>query len=595
MLIRKVQSVVHNLSLRTKMLLSYLLLCTLCLVPFFVLSTKRVTALSETNTVYSAQQGLDQAAEFLNFRMTSLRQANFAFAYSEDMADYLAMDPDSLSLSEQYIHREAMANMLARIQVAYPNTISGITVYVNDNFRYASEYSANFRPFSEMEASEWYADMSRHNAASTIIPPVWNRNADAVSVVHLISNPHDYSQFVGALVIDTPVKFVVDILCKASVTPSSFCYLVNDAGVLVAASDEEKLVRYPDEAAAALKNSGTCIDAQKHISAQYLVGCGWTIVQVIPESDLSAMRRSQMRTFVICAIVVLALGIALALLVSRTITDRINMLSGRMRAFHFENENPIHIPRGGDDIDHLIDSYNIMVSEIKTLTAENIRKGRQLNETEMAMLHAQINPHFLFNTLDMIRYLADHNENEKISQAMVALAEFYRQSLNGGQAESTIGNELRHIEAYMQIQNLRFDGCVTMRIEVPEELYSTPVPAVTLQPIVENALMHGILGRPDKCGEITITGERRGGDVLITVRDNGCGIPPSRMAQLFRDGRMGGGVGLRNTNERIRMRFGDGYGLSMDSAVGEYTAVTVRLRATSQTEGENQDADFAGR
>lgn len=578
-MLNKLRTAFHNFSLRTKILLSYLLLSVVCLVPFFVISTNRATELSENNTVYSAQQTLDQAAEYLDFRMTSLLQANFAFAYGKNMAEFMVQDPDALSLTAQFALREQLSEMIIGIQVAYPGTISGITLYVNDRFQFASMQSDNFRPYSEMEASEWYTDMRRRNIASAFIPPAWNRNSESLSVVHLISNPHNYAEFVGAMVIDTPVRTVVDILRKATVTPGGYCYLVTESGVTAASSSAQRIVEMPDAVEAALNNDGTYLDGHHRVSVRQLPVCDWLIVQVIPESDLSEVRYSQVRVFVLCAVVVMIAAVGLSLLTSRTITARINMLSGRMRAFHFENEPPIQIPTGGDDIDHLIDSYNVMVAEIKKLTAENIHKGQQINETEMAMLHAQINPHFLFNTLDMIRYLADHGETRKISAAMTALAEFYRRSLNGGRPDSTVGGELEHIRAYMEIQNLRFDGCVTLHIDVPDDLRSAPLPAVTLQPLVENAILHGVLGRADKCGEITVTGTRSGGDILLTVRDNGCGIPPDRMASLFGGDRMGSGVGLRNTHARLRIRFGDGYGLSVDSVLGEYTAITARIRA----------------
>ena len=584
-MLTKLRMAFHNLSLRTKILLSYLLLSVVCMVPFFVVSTNRATALSESNTVYSAQQALDQATEYLNFRMTSLLQANFAFAYGKNMASFMVQDPDALSISEQFSLREQMSEMILGIQVAYPGTISGITLYVNDRFRFASMQSDYYRPYSEMEASEWYRDMRSRNVASAFIPPEWNRNDECVSVVHLISDPQNYAMFVGAMVIDTPARTVNEILRKATVTSGSYCYLVTESGLTVGRSAAEPVTEMPDAVTAALAGDGTYLDGQYRVAVRRLPVCDWLIVQVIPESDLSEVRYSQVRVFVVCAAVVMIAAVGLSLLTSRTVTARINMLSGRMRAFHFENESPIQIPTGGDDIDHLIDSYNMMVAEIKKLTAENIHKGQQINETELAMLHAQINPHFLFNTLDMIRYLADHNENRKISAAMTALASFYRRSLNGGNPDGTIGNELAHVRAYMELQNLRFDGCVSLHIDVPTALHDAVLPAVTLQPLVENALLHGVLGRADKRGDIFITGTRDGTDILLTVRDNGCGIPPDRMASLFGGDRMGGGVGLRNTHARLRIRFGAGYGLSVDSVLGEYTAITARIRAETAPPG----------
>ena len=392
-----------------------------------------------------------------------------------------------------------------------------------------------------------------------------------------ISNPHNYAESIGAVVIDTPRAALEDILKKCAVTERSYCYLVNEAGVLVAESDERRTEMMPEAAAAALQNGGVWRTAQRRVSVRAIDECSWALVQVVPEADLSKVRYAQVQAFVLCALAVLTVSCVLAVLMANGITRRINVLSGRMKAFRYEHSRQLPVPAdGGDDIDRLMDSYNGLVGAVRTLSAENVRKGRQLNETELAMLYTQINPHFLFNTLDMIRYLADHNQNDKISAAMIALAQFYRKSLNGGRRMSTVRGELDHVRAYMQIQRLRFGDDVALRVDVPEALMNCPLPAVTLQPIVENALLHGILGRADKSGEIRITGEASGGEARITVRDDGCGMTAAQVAALFDESRAGG-VGLRNTDTRLRMQFGAGCGLSVQSEEGEYTAVTVHL------------------
>ena len=566
----------HALSLRSKLLISYLALSALCLVPFALISSIRASLLSERSTLYSAQQAMEQAADSIEFRMKSLRRANYTFAYGEETVNIFSKTPADNSLMEQLEDRDTLENMLRRIRSAYPDTVTSVRLYMNDEFLYVSPRSESFWSYDGLRDTEWFRAMQAAGTSSYYIPPAWNLSADSVSVAHLISNPRNFAETVGAVVTDTPVSALVDILRKCAVTEESYCYLVNEAGIMVAASDADRAQPLP-EAAAALRNGGAVRSDHRYISARAIPECSWTLVQVLPETDLSAVRRAQVQIFVLCALAVLTVSFGLAVLMANLITRRINVLSGRMKAFRYEHSRLLPVPAdGGDDIDRLMDSYNGLVGAVRSLSAENVRKGRQLNETELAMLYTQINPHFLFNTLDMIRYLADHNENEKISAAMTALAQFYRKSLNGGKRMSTVRAELDHVRAYMQIQQLRFGDGIALEVNVPEALMDTPLPAVTLQPIVENALLHGILARPDKQGEIRITGEAWEDEVRLTVRDNGCGMTAAQVAALFDESREGG-VGLRNTDARLRMQCGPSSGLLVQSEEGEYTAVTIHV------------------
>ena len=567
----------HALSLRSKLLISYLALSALCLVPFALISSIRASLLSERSTLYSAQQAVEQAADSIEFRMKSLRRANYTFAYGEETVNIFSKTPADNSLMEQLEDRDTLENMLRRIRSAYPDTVTAVHLYMNDEFLYVSPRSESFWSYDGLRDTEWFRAMQAAGTSSYYIPPAWNLSADSVSVAHLISNPRNFAETVGAVVTDTPVSALVDILRKCAVTEESYCYLVNEAGITVAVSDPDRAQLLPEAAAAALRNGGAARSDHRYISARAITECNWTLVQVLPETDLSAVRRAQVQIFVLCALAVLTVSFGLAVLMANLITRRINVLSGRMKAFRYEHSRLLPVPAdGGDDIDRLMDSYNGLVGAVRSLSAENVRKGRQLNETELAMLYTQINPHFLFNTLDMIRYLADHNENEKISAAMTALAQFYRKSLNGGKRMSTVRAELDHVRAYMQIQQLRFGDGIALEVNVPEALMDTPLPAVTLQPIVENALLHGILARPDKQGEIRITGEAWEDEVRLTVRDNGCGMTAAQVAALFDESREGG-VGLRNTDARLRMQCGPSSGLLVQSEEGEYTAVTIHV------------------
>ncbi len=378
----------HALSLRSKLLISYLALSALCLVPFALISSIRASLLSERSTLYSAQQAMEQAADSIEFRMKSLRRANYTFAYGEETVNIFSKTPADNSLTEQLEDRDTLENMLRRIRSAYPDTVTAVHLYMNDEFLYVSPRSESFWSYDGLRDTEWFRAMEAAGTSSYYIPPAWNLSADSVSVAHLISNPRNFAETVGAVVTDTPVSALVDILRKCAVTEESYCYLVNEAGIMVAASDADRAHPLPEAAAAALQNGGAARSDHCYISARAIPECSWTLVQVLPETDLSAVRRAQVQIFVLCALAVLTVSFGLAVLMANLITRRINVLSGRMKAFRYEHSRLLPVPAdGGDDIDRLMDSYNGLVGAVRSLSAENVRKGRQLNETELAMLY----------------------------------------------------------------------------------------------------------------------------------------------------------------------------------------------------------------
>lgn len=227
-----------------------------------------------------------------------------------------------------------------------------------------------------------------------------------------------------------------------------------------------------------------------------------------------------------------------------------------------------------DSLDKMIDQINLLFDQVKT---EQIR----LRKAELELLQAQINPHFLYNTLDTIVWLAEAGDQAKVVSMVGSLSDFFRTTLNQGRDIVTIKDELKHVSSYLQIQQVRYQDILDYEVDVPEDIVEYTIPKITLQPLVENALYHGIKNKRGK-GKITITGEQVQNYLLLYVEDNGIGITEERLKQISDKINNASDVegevfGLHNVNERIRLKFGNRYGIHVDSIYGEGSKVSIML------------------
>lgn len=221
-----------------------------------------------------------------------------------------------------------------------------------------------------------------------------------------------------------------------------------------------------------------------------------------------------------------------------------------------------------------------MLDEIKKLLVKQKEDGMRLRAAQLRALRAQINPHFLYNTLDLIRWEALENDATEINDIASALAEYYRSALGGGKDMSTIGEELEHITSYVKIQNLRFDSRITLRKNIAQRYWNKPLPRITLQPLVENAILHGMKSNGlNQSLTITLGLHPEADGLHLEVADNGVGIPPEKMATLLMEGSLeeGNHYAVSNVHSRLQLVFGPQYGLHYQSELGKGTIVTILL------------------
>ena len=251
-----------------------------------------------------------------------------------------------------------------------------------------------------------------------------------------------------------------------------------------------------------------------------------------------------------------------------------------------------------DEITELGMSFNIMIGKIKELLDSKIKEQEELKKAELRALQAQINPHFLYNTLDTIIWMAESKKTDQVVKIVTALSNFFRISLSKGMDWITIGEEVERIRSYLTIQRMRYRDILDFKIEVAEDVAENTILKLILQPLVENALYHGIKNKRQK-GMIHVRARRKGEDeVLLEVEDDGIGFTPEKLAQLRAeldddsgDIKLESGFGIGNVNKRIRLYYGKPYGLSIQSEYSTGTCVTLIIPAKMETTPQHEGAE----
>jgi len=292
---------------------------------------------------------------------------------------------------------------------------------------------------------------------------------------------------------------------------------------------------------------------------------------------------------VTAGVVVLTLAMAwYSVRVTKRITGPIGALSRKAQQFGEGDFTSRPLETHITELQTLDSGFNEMARRVDALMAKQIEDQRSLHRAELELLQAQINPHFLYNTLDSIAILAESQREEDVVTMVTSLSTFCRNSLNKGEDIISLDAERTQVASYLEIQQIRYSDILRYEIRIPEELLDCRVPKLILQPLVENALYHGIKNRRGM-GTITVTGEADGNDLLLKVTDNGAGMDEEQVrvlqAGIYEDRHTG--LGLVNVHKRIRLYCGEPYGLFFESSVGKGSTVSIRLPQTRTTGKEN--------
>ena len=399
------------------------------------------------------------------------------------------------------------------------------------------------------------------------------------------------------LLINLNYRYFEEIFSNVNLGNGGYVYLTNDRGDIIWHTKQNEIYsgRFNEDNkyAATLKDGITVENLRgKNITLNVrTIGyTGWKLVGVTPSAALG-IDGIKFRFFVLfVADLFLFLLAMINAFISDKISNPIKRLDGSVREIESGNLDVEILPSGSYEVEHLGKSIKNMLGRIKVLMSDLVAEHNAKRKSEFDTLQSQINPHFLYNTLDIIVWMIENENSDKAVNIVTALAKFFRISLSKGKNIITVKDEVEHVRNYLMIQNMRFKNRFEYSIDVDEKVLSYSSLKLMLQPLVENAIYHG-MEFMDGDGEIDVKVFKEDDSLYFTITDNGLGMSEDMVETLlskdFVPSKKGSGIGVKNVNERIKLYFGSEYGLKVESEPDEGTKITIHLPAVVY--GENDE------
>ena len=394
------------------------------------------------------------------------------------------------------------------------------------------------------------------------------------------------------LSVDLSFTELAATISNVGIGQHGYCYLMDERGNMVYHPQQQLLyagLKKEEAGRLACLGDGTYVADTVIYSVQRVPNSPWRVVGVsYIDETVNESFWQMVRIAVATAALIFVAALAVGWVLSRLQSRPLQQLENAMEAFEQDADHFVfHAVRGTREVQNLSDSFGHMVGRIQQLMTTVREEEIDLRKTELKALQAQINPHFLYNTLDSIAWMCERGKNADAVQMVHALARLFRISISRGHELIPIEKELQHAEAYLQIQKYRYKNQFTYHFTVDEGCLHCLCNKITLQPIIENAIVHGLDLMVD-AGHIEITVRPDGGDILLIVADDGIGMESEQVAALLQNEPSDRtGIGVKNVNDRLRIYFGPEYGLSITSAPYEGTTVTIRTpRVPEDREGE---------
>lgn len=383
--------------------------------------------------------------------------------------------------------------------------------------------------------------------------------------------------------IDFKFSSIAKYIDKVSIGQRGYCYIVNSKGQIIYHPQQQMLFSgLKEENTFEISELSDGIHRKKDniYNISSLDSCNWKIVGVSFNDEITQAVKSQVVVGLIFALFFSAfMSAVIYFLLSRTVTRPVRRLVASMQKFEKQAETFEYKADMSNvaEFQTLSTSFEHMVLMIQSLVEKVHNEEIVLRKTELKALQAQINPHFLYNTLDSIQWMCEQDNSKDAVKMVGALAKLFRISISHGNEFIAISDELKHAESYLIIQSYRYKNQFTYSFDVDKSVLDCMCNKITIQPFIENAIYHGLDRMVDE-GEIKIIVERRGKDIAIIIKDNGLGMTEEQCKAVLQKGRSDSkGIGVKNVDDRLKIYFGEEYGITIDSELDVGTTVTIKI------------------
>lgn len=501
------------------------------------------------------------------------------------------------------ISSEKFAEQFSLLYEVNSDKIESLALYGNEGRLIASEPVAVEKENIDVTGQDWYK-----NAESAIenvhfsVPHIQNLYEDGLYRYHWVVSLSRYVDIndgeipgSGVLLVDMKYSVIEDVLKQINDSSEGiYYYMISRDGQMIYHPRKTEMARGLFEENS-LKASGyeegtyeiTTDGHKESVVVGNIAYTGWKLIGVVPESVQTA-RINNFRYYIFTTIMVLMMMLLEGnRLISRKISKPIRKLDESVKTYEAGGKPDIYIG-GSSEIRHLGYSVQRSYERIETLMGEIIRQQNERRKSELDALQSQINPHFLYNTLESITWMVEAQKNEEAVIMISELAKLLRVSLSRGKTIIPVKDELQNSRSYMNIQLMRYKERFQMEFQTDKEIEDYCIVKLVIQPILENAIYYGV-GNMDEDdeGKITVRGEKKEDDIYIIIEDNGMGMRKEVLENILKDNnkvpKHGSGVGVINVHSRIQLMFGEQYGLEIYSEPDEGTRVVIHIPAIPYT------------
>jgi two-component system sensor histidine kinase YesM len=602
---------VSDLGIRQKLFISYFILVLFFLCLYLVINTVLVVNENKRQVLRSAEHVFGQTRAYLQYKTESVRNLLYFLTSNsvvqelfERRARYYRENIGRWPIDSQSFEKMSYLTTFNPdiVAIKFYMAYGLASVFQNETFISLTQVqdAAWYQRLLRNERRiYWYADDAGSEGGSAEYGSTRSGNTPyggrLIHAARSVLNSQNIKELTGVVQFDISPAMLHATLGNAILTDSSFALLINADGEVIDSTGSVpagSAASFWSKAGAARRGDfgSEAWDTITFARSAYLVGTqaiegtDWVLMLVLPTRDIVRLSARPAQKMLIVFASMTPLTLFLAFFVSRSATKRIKGLILRMDRVVQGDFSVTLDPGNKDEIGQLTERFNFMIAEVEQLIEEKYRLGKEVKNLELKALQAQINPHFLYNTLDLINWMSVRHNAEEIRTLVTALSRFYKLSLGRGEDTVPLREELEHARTYVQIQNMRYENAIKLLIDTPPELNECRILKLVLQPLVENSIFHGIMLKKEERGIIRIAGERVGADLLLTVEDDGVGMPEEKAAQILTNGAVASdrhGYGVRNIHERLQLNYGPGFGLSFRSTEGKGTTVRIRIPAVS--------------
>lgn len=536
----------------------------------------------EDMTIESSEQLLNQTAINLETYLRNMRRISDAMYYSV--------------IKDKDLATETLEEEMNLLYEANKDNLISIACYTNSGELVAAAPVATEKENLDIVNQEWFTEaVGKMENTHFSTPHVQNlfdntsyRYYWVVSLSQAVELTNGGNSTLGVLLVDMNYSSIEQLFKKANTDNSSeYVYLMDSNGEIIY-HPKQKLIYtnlYEENNLAAVDYEDGSRQEEfggekRLITVKTVSYTGWKIVSVVPMSSFN-MGLSGTRQFAILFVsLAMLMIIVINQLVSARIAKPLRKLNESVEEWEAGNMNPDIYVGGSLEVEHLGKTLRSAVGQLQQLMHDILVEQEEKRKSELDALQSQINPHFLYNTLDSIVWMIEGERYQDAVFMVTQLASLFRISLSRGKTIIRIEDEIKHAKNYMNIQKIRYKNIFRIDFRIEEEILNCCTVKLVVQPLLENAIYYGV-GSMDGEGEIEVVGYRSGGEVCIEVRDNGIGMPKETVDALLTENnrvrKKGSGVGLINVHNRIQLRFGKSYGLDIESLPDEGTTVRIHL------------------